>query len=85
MQLLPTWLLLVATNLIFIASLIQAFTFFAKDVARVESKTVISTPNKLDTVPQPSDGVQGQLGYWMSPDDLNKKIQELYPGCMKGP
>jgi phosphoenolpyruvate carboxykinase (GTP) len=57
---------------------------FQQDVARVESKTVISTPNKLDTVPQPSDGVQGQLGYWMSPDDLNKKVQELYPGCMKG-
>jgi len=55
-----------------------------KDVARVESKTVISTPNKLETIPEPEEGVQGQLGHWMSPDDLDKKIQELYPGCMKG-
>lgn len=55
-----------------------------KDVARVESKTVISTPNKLETIPQPADGVQGQLGHWMSPEDLDKKISELFPGCMKG-
>ncbi len=53
-------------------------------MARVESKTVISTPNKLETIPEPEEGVQGQLGHWMSPDDLDKKIQELYPGCMKG-
>jgi phosphoenolpyruvate carboxykinase (GTP) len=53
-------------------------------VARVESKTVISTPNKLDTIPEPANGVQGQLGYWMSPEELSKKINELYPGCMKG-
>jgi phosphoenolpyruvate carboxykinase (GTP) len=53
-------------------------------VARVESKTVISTPNKLETVPEPADGVQGQLGYWMSPENLDKKLSELYPGCMRG-
>lgn len=32
------------------------------DVARVESKTVISTPNRADTVPTPKDGVKGTLG-----------------------
>jgi len=55
-----------------------------KDVARVESKTVISTANKLETIPQPAEGVQGQLGHWMSPEDLDNKIKELFPGCMKG-
>ena len=53
-------------------------------MARVESKTVISTPNRLETIPAPADGVQGQLGYWMSPEDLDKKVDELFPGCMKG-
>jgi phosphoenolpyruvate carboxykinase (GTP) len=55
-----------------------------RDVARVESRTVISTPNKIDTVPEPAEGAQGQLGYWMSPEDLDDKIHELFPGCMKG-
>lgn len=32
------------------------------DVARVESKTVISTPNRADTVPTTKDGVKGTLG-----------------------
>lgn len=32
------------------------------DVARVESKTVISTANRSDTVPTPKDGVTGSLG-----------------------
>jgi phosphoenolpyruvate carboxykinase (GTP) len=30
------------------------------------------------------DGVAGQLGNWMSPDDLPKAIQERFPNCMKG-
>ena len=32
------------------------------DVARVESKTVISTPNRADTVPTTKNGVKGTLG-----------------------
>jgi len=55
-----------------------------KDVARVESKTVISTPNKIETIPEPAEGEQGQLGYWMSPEDLDDKIDSLFPGCMRG-
>lgn len=55
-----------------------------RDVARVESRTVISTPNKIDTVPEPAEGHQGQLGCWMSPDDLDDKIEMLFPGCMRG-
>lgn len=54
------------------------------DVARVESKTVISTPNQRDTVPVVKPGVKGTLGIWMSPEDLKKAFAERYPGCMKG-
>ncbi|MEQ2185127.1 hypothetical protein GOODEAATRI_015037, partial [Goodea atripinnis] len=37
-----------------------------KDVARVESKTVIVTKNQRDTIPIPAGGVKSQLGSWMS-------------------
>jgi len=55
-----------------------------KDVARVESKTVISTPERLESVPPTAEGVAGRLGHWMAPKDLDEKVQELFPGCMKG-
>lgn len=55
-----------------------------KDVARVESKTVISTPERLESVPPTEEGVQGRLGHWMAPKDLDEKVQDLFPGCMKG-
>lgn len=55
-----------------------------KDVARVESKTVISTPDKLETIPEASEGVKGTLGHWMSPKDLDEAIADRFPGCMKG-
>lgn len=55
-----------------------------KDVARVESKTVISTPDKNETIPEPAEGVQGTLGHWMSPANLDKAIGERFPGCMRG-
>ena len=55
-----------------------------RDVARVESKTVISTDNQRDTIPQPGDGVTGTLGHWMSPTDMENNYQERFPGCMKG-
>ncbi|XP_013404045.1 phosphoenolpyruvate carboxykinase, cytosolic [GTP]-like [Lingula anatina] len=54
------------------------------DVARVESKTVISTTNRRDTIPTTAEGVKGQLGQWMSPDDLQRALGERFPGCMKG-
>ena len=55
-----------------------------KDVARVESRTVISTPQKLESIPPAAEGVKGTLGNWMSPRDLDAKVQELFPGCMEG-
>ena len=32
-----------------------------KDVARVESKTVISTPKMCETIPEVAEGVKGNL------------------------
>jgi len=55
-----------------------------RDVARVESRTVISTPTRIETIPETPEGIQGQLGYWMSPDDLDDKVHTLFPGSMKG-
>ena len=54
------------------------------DVARVESKTVISTTNKHDTVPVTKEGVKGVLGNWIAPDDLDSALNTRFPGCMKG-
>ncbi|KAF7279704.1 phosphoenolpyruvate carboxykinase [GTP]-like isoform X1 [Rhynchophorus ferrugineus] len=54
------------------------------DTARVESKTFICTDNRSDTIPTPRDGVKGTLGNWISPEDMDKAIQERFVGCMKG-
>jgi phosphoenolpyruvate carboxykinase (GTP) len=55
-----------------------------KDVARVESRTFICTPDKDETVPETQEGVKGVLGNWISPEDLDAMEQKLFPGCMKG-
>lgn len=55
-----------------------------KDVARVESKTVIVTPSQRDTVPLPTSGAPGQLGNWMSPAEFQRAVDERFPGCMQG-
>lgn len=54
-----------------------------RDVARTESRTFISTKEKLESIPV-TEGSSGQLGNWISPDDLDKRIKELFPGCMAG-
>lgn len=54
------------------------------DVARVESKTFISTEQKRDTIPEPKNGVPCQLGNWMSPNDMKVELDKRFPGCMKG-
>lgn len=56
----------------------------SKDVARVESKTVISSERRSDTLTTPKDGVKGKLGYWMSPSDLQTAVTERFTGCMRG-
>ncbi|XP_043840483.1 phosphoenolpyruvate carboxykinase, cytosolic [GTP] isoform X2 [Dromiciops gliroides] len=55
-----------------------------KDVARIESKTVIITPEQRDTVPIPKTGIS-QLGLWMSEEDFEKAFNARFPGCMKEP
>lgn len=54
-----------------------------RDVARIESKTVIITQEQRDTVPIPKSG-QSQLGRWMSEEDFEKAFNARFPGCMKG-
>nr|XP_037284357.1 phosphoenolpyruvate carboxykinase, cytosolic [GTP]-like isoform X1 [Rhipicephalus microplus] len=54
------------------------------DVARVESKTFISTQRREETIPTPKEGIKGTLGNWMSPTDLQNALNERFPGCMKG-
>jgi len=55
-----------------------------RDVARVESKTFIVTPNKRETTPTPAEGVQGALANWMSPSQYEREANDRFPGCMKG-
>ncbi|XP_071957603.1 phosphoenolpyruvate carboxykinase, cytosolic [GTP]-like isoform X2 [Antedon mediterranea] len=55
-----------------------------KDVARVESKTVICTPNKRDTIPIVKEDVKGTLGQWRSQNELQQDFRERFPACMKG-
>lgn len=55
-----------------------------RDVARVESRTVIVTDRRGDTLPTPSDGSPSQLGNWMAPDDFEREMSLRFPGCMKG-
>jgi phosphoenolpyruvate carboxykinase (GTP) len=45
------------------------------DVARVEDRTFISTPNQIDA---------GPTNNWVAPDELKATMRGLYKGCMKG-
>lgn len=55
-----------------------------RDVARVESKTVIVTPEQRDTIPSPRGCGPSQLGRWMSQEEWDKSMNLRFPGCMKG-
>lgn len=54
------------------------------DVARVESKTFLCTPDKWDSIPRTKENVTGQLGNWISPDKADDAILSRFSGCMKG-
>lgn len=47
----------------------------ASDVARVEERTYISHPDEADS---------GPTNNWMAPDELKRKMEGLYEGCMAG-
>ena len=54
------------------------------DVARVEARTFICTPEKYTTVPHVAEGVKGILGQWMHPEDMRAQLRGKFPGSMKG-
>ncbi|XP_007882620.2 phosphoenolpyruvate carboxykinase, cytosolic [GTP] [Callorhinchus milii] len=54
-----------------------------RDVARVESKTVIITPEQRDTIPTPKLGTS-LLGRWLSEKEFDKAFNARFPECMKG-
>lgn len=67
------------------------------DVARVESRTFISTPHQLETISTPAHGFKeadpslnlrglkvSSLGNWMAPADLDYEVARRFKGCMKG-
>lgn len=45
---------------------------------------MISTENKRDVVPAGKDPQPGQTPNWCSPKDLEARLGERFPGCMKG-
>lgn len=55
-----------------------------RDVARVESKTVICTPDKYQTVCHTPEGVKPLMGNWIAQDDYVKELDSKFPGCMAG-
>lgn len=68
-----------------------------KDVARVESRTFMSTKNQIESIPTPKHGFTSPdastnllnlkcsaLGNWMSLDDFEFEFNRRFPGCMKG-
>ncbi|XP_005990652.1 phosphoenolpyruvate carboxykinase, cytosolic [GTP] isoform X2 [Latimeria chalumnae] len=54
-----------------------------RDVARIESRTVIVTQERRDAIPTPKTGIS-QLGRWMSEEDFEKAFNSRFPGCMEG-
>ena len=53
-------------------------------MARVESKTVICTESKRESIPIPKDGVVGTVGHWAHPVEMKARLGNLFDGCMKG-
>ncbi|XP_052233729.1 phosphoenolpyruvate carboxykinase, cytosolic [GTP]-like isoform X2 [Dreissena polymorpha] len=54
------------------------------DVARVESRTFISTEERHDTITRTKGGVKSMLANWMSPQDTEEALHARFPGCMMG-
>jgi len=54
------------------------------DVARVESRTFISTKNENDVVPHGNNPTKGALPNWMSPKQLDQELTDRFPRTMEG-
>lgn len=57
---------------------------YLKDVARVEGKTWMVTPDKYQTVCHVADGAEPLMGHWMSPEIFGNELDSRFPGCMAG-
>lgn len=55
-----------------------------KDVARVESKTWICTPDKYQTETHTAPDTKAIMGHWMDEDMFMKETDSRFPGCMAG-
>jgi len=55
-----------------------------KDVARVESRTVISTSHREDVIPSGRAPHEGALPNWIHTKQLDKEIMTRFPNTMKG-
>jgi len=54
------------------------------DVARVESRTYISTKNESDVVPYGNNPHKGALPNWISPKQLDLELTKRFPRSMDG-
>lgn len=54
------------------------------DVARVESRTYISTKNKNDIVPNGKNPHKGATANWMAPNQLDRELTDRFPHTMNG-
>jgi phosphoenolpyruvate carboxykinase (GTP) len=54
------------------------------DVARVESRTFISTKNKSDVVPNGKNPSKGAMANWISSKDLDQELTDRFPHTMTG-
>lgn len=55
-----------------------------RDVARVESRTVVCSNDRYATECHTKGGVESQLAHWISPEAMDAAMQERFPGCMAG-
>ena len=50
----------------------------------MEKRTFICSHTRAGAKPTPHEGIKSKLGHWMSPDDMDAKMDKDFAGCMKG-
>ena len=72
----------------YIILMLFSFSYLARtspeDVARLEDRTFICTPQERDAIPIPKKGIKSQLGYWKDPDEMEAELRKKFSGCMEG-